>query len=150
LSQSSEGDAETVDSQGVSYGAKVKFGGLSLHASGYDGEGLGFLTGPADNKGLGLGGLGVIVEGGEEVDSSGYLTQGSYTFGDTRIALSYGVSEIDNSAMWENETTTAAIFHSFYPNLIGVLEYTQNEISIEASDYVEETDSLAVGLIINF
>lgn len=150
LSQSSEGAAETVDSQGVSYGAKVKFGGLSLHASGYDGEGLGFLTGPADNKGLGLGGLGVIVENGEEVDSSGYLAQGSYTFGDTRIALSYGKSEIDNSAMWENETTTAALFHSFYPNLIGVVEFTQNEISIAAADLVEETDSIAVGLIINF
>jgi len=72
---------------------------LTLHASGYDGEGLGVLTDPADNKGLGLGGLGVVVENGEEVDSSGYLAQGSYTFGDTRIALSYGKSEIDNSAM---------------------------------------------------
>jgi len=46
---------------------------LTLHASGYDGEGLGVLTDPADNKGLGLGGLGVVVENGEEVDSSGYL-----------------------------------------------------------------------------
>ena len=45
---------------------------LTLHASGYDGEGLGVLTDPAD-KGLGLGGLGVVVENGEEVDSSGYL-----------------------------------------------------------------------------
>jgi len=52
--------------------------------------------------------------------------------------------------MWENETTTAALFHSFYPNLIGVVEFTQNEISIAAADLVEETDSIAVGLIINF
>lgn len=164
LSQSSEGAAEDIDSRGVSYGAKVKFGGLSLHASGYDGEGLGFLTGTADNKGLGLVGLNVIQENGREVDSSGYLLQGSYTLGDTRVALSYGVSEVDNSDRWENETTTVALFHSFAPNLIGVVEYTMNEISYGARGFAladdspalpngrltEEADAIAIGLIINF
>jgi len=156
LSQTSEGAAEEIESRGVSYGAKFKFGGLSLHASGYDGEGLGFLTGPADNKGLGLNALNVIQENGDEVDSSGYLLQGSYTFGDTRAVLSYGLSEIDNTDMWENETTTAALFHSFHPNLIGVLEYTMNEISygggavFGSSMIVEEADAIALGLIVNF
>jgi len=152
LSQSSDGAAEKVNSQGMSYGVKVKFGGLSLTGSGYSGEGLGFLTGPADNKGVGLAGLNVIVENGQEVDSSGYLAQGAYTMGDTRFVLSYGVSEIDNSAMWENQTTTAAVFHSFSANLIGVAEYTMNEISFGqgAAEYVEEADALSVGLIINF
>jgi predicted porin len=156
LSQDSEGAAEDIESRGVSYGAKVGFGGLSLHASGYSGEGLGFLTGPADNKGLALSGLNVIQENGDEVDSSGYLLQGSYTLGDTRAAISYGLSEIDNSDQWENETTTLALFHSFHPNLIGVVEYTMNEISygggavFGASMIKEETDAFSIGLIINF
>ncbi len=150
MQQTSESATEKVDTRGVSYGAKLKFGGLSLHASGYDGEGVGFLVGPADNKGLGLAGAGFIVENGEEVDSNGALGQVAYTMGNTRAVLSYGVSEIENAARWENETTTAALFHSFYPNLIGVLEYTQNEITIDASQLSEETDSINFGLIINF
>jgi predicted porin len=156
LSQNSEGAAEDIDSRGVSYGAKVRFAGLSLHASGYSGEGLGFLTGPADNKGLGLNALNVIQENGDEVDSSGYLLQGAYTFGDTRAVVSYGLSEIDNTDQWENETTTLALFHSFHPNLIGVVEYTMNEISYGGgavfgdSMIEEEANAFAVGLIINF
>ncbi len=150
MQQKSEGVSENVDTRGFSYGAKLKVGGLSLHASGYDGEGVGFLVGPADNKGLGLLGLGVVTENGEEVDSSGHLAQAAYTMGNTRAVISYGLSEIDNAAKWENETTTVAVFHSFYPNLIGVVEFTQNEISIDASQTVEETDSINIGLIINF
>ncbi len=153
LQQTSESDStnQDINSNGISYGAKVKFGGLSLHASGYDGEGLGFLTGPSDAQGLGLGGLIYDAAADKEVESSGYLAQGSYTFGDTRVALSYGVSEVDTAAKWENETTTGAVFHAFYPNLIGVVEYTMNELTIGgASAYKDETDSIAVGLIINF
>ncbi|MEE4279225.1 MAG: porin [Halieaceae bacterium] len=155
LSQTSEGAAEEIESQGVSYGVKYKVGGLSLHASGYDGEGVGFLVGTADNKGLGLNALNVIQENGDEVDSTGYLLQGAYTFGDTRAVLSYGNSQIDNSDQWENETTTAALFHSFHPNLIGVLEYTMNEISygggaVSAAMIEEEADAIAIGLIVNF
>ncbi len=156
LSQTSEGAAEEIESSGVSYGVKVKFGGLSLHASGYDGEGVGFLVGTADNKGLGLNALNVIQENGAEVDSTGYLLQGSYTLGDTRAVLSYGVTEIDNSDMWENQSTTAALFHSFHPNLIGVLEYTMGDIEFGDGAVFgpgrinEEADALAIGLIVNF
>ena len=155
LSQTSESAVEEIESRGVSYGAKVKVGGLSLHASGYDGEGLGFLTGPADNQGLNLTPLNVIQENGAEVDSSGYLLQGAYTFGDTRAVVSYGLSEIENSDDWDNETTTLALFHSFHPNLIGVLEYTMNEITFGGGAFSpamvkEEADAIAIGLIVNF
>jgi predicted porin len=146
LQQSSESANSEVDSSGVSYGIRVKFAGLALQASGYDGEGLGFLIGPADGPGLGLGGL--ITEAGSEVDSSGMLTQASYTFGSERIAVSYGVSEIDNSVEWENETTTVAWFHNFNANFTAVVEYNQNELDIGGA--VEETDTLALGLIANF
>jgi hypothetical protein len=146
LQQSSESANSEVDSNGVSYGIRVKIAGLALQASGYDGEGLGFLIGPADGPGLGLNGL--ISEAGQEVDSSGMLTQASYTFGSERVAISYGVSEIDNSAEWENETTTVAWFHNFNANFTTVVEFNQNELEIGGA--VEETDTIAIGLIANF
>lgn len=157
MSQTSESvsnaTGDDVDSQGVSYGAKLKLGGLSLHASGYDGEGVGYLVGPADAQGLGLGVL--IANADGEVDSSGYLAQAAYTLGDTRAVFSYGVSEVDvtgqASGEWENENTTVAVFHSFYPNLIGVVEYSMTEFTIGGSNaYSDEADTLAVGVIINF
>ena len=91
---------------------------------------------------------GLITEAGKEVDSSGKLTQASYTFGSERIAISYGVSEIDNSVEWENETTTVAWFHNFNANFTAVVEFNQNELDIGGA--VEETDTLALGLIANF
>jgi len=157
MSQTSEAadnaTGNDVDSQGVSYGAKLKLGGLSLHLSGYDGEGVGFLVGPADASGLGLG---FLVSGANgDVDSTGALAQASYTLGNTRAVLSYGVSEVDvtgeAAGEWENENTTVGLFHSFYPNLIGVVEYSMTEFTIGGSSaYLDEADTLAVGVIINF
>lgn len=157
MSQTSESvdnaTGNDVDSQGVSYGAKLKLGGLSLHLSGYDGEGVGFLTGPADAQGLGLGAL--ISNANGDVDSTGALAQASYTLGNTRAVFSYGVSEVDvtgeAAGEWENENTTVGLFHSFYPNLIGVVEYSMTEFTIGGSNaYSDEADTLAIGVIVNF
>lgn len=147
LQQTSKSDDVEVDSSGVSYGARVKFGGLALHASGYTGSGLGWLIGPADGPGLGLGDL--VTEGGDDVDSSGWLTQGSYTFlGSERFVLSYGQSEIDNAAKWTNQTATVGFFHSFNDYFVGVVEYTQNELEIGGD--TEKANTFALGLIVNF
>lgn len=146
LQQTSESSVNEVDSTGVSYGAKLKFGGLSLGASGYDGEGVGFLIGPADCLGLGL--CDLISANGDEVDSSGYLLQAAYTMGDERFVLSYGESEVNSTVDWVNQTATAGFFHNFHANLIGVLEYNMNEIEIGGA--TEEADTISIGLIVNF
>lgn len=146
LQQTSESSVNEVDSTGVSYGAKLKLGGLSLGASGYDGEGVGFLIGPADCLGLGL--CDLISTNDSEVDSSGYLLQAAYSMGDERFVLSYGESEVNSTVDWVNETTTAGWFHSFHANLIGVLEYNMNEIEIGGA--AEEADTISIGLIVNF
>lgn len=146
LQQTSESSDSEVDSTGISFGARIKLGGLALHASGYDGEGVGFLIGPADCLGLGL--CNLISVGGDEVDSSGFLTQASYTLGDERFVLSYGESEIESTVDWVNETATVGWFHSFNANLVGVMEYTQNEIEIGSA--VEEANTISFGLIVNF
>ena len=147
LQQETESDIDgDIASTGFSYGAKIKFGGLAVHASGFTGEGLGLLLGPGTDAGLGLTGL--ISENGDEVDSDGYLTQASYTSGDNRFVVSYGETEVDNAAVWQGETTQAAWFHSFNSNLMMVLEYNNNQISI--GDATEDTDTFGVGVIVNF
>ena len=147
LQQETDSDVDgSVESTGFSYGAKVKFGGLAVHASGFTGEGLGFLLGPGSDAGLGLTGL--ISENGEEVDSDGYLGQVSYSVGSERFVGSYGQTEVDTAAPWESETTQLAWFHSFNSSFTTVLEFNTNEISIGADS--EETDTVGLGLIVNF
>lgn len=147
LTQETESDIDgDVKSSGVSYGAKVKVGGLAVHASGFTGEGLGLLLGPGADAGLGLTGL--ISENGDEVDSDGYIVQGSYTMGKSRFVVSYGETEVDTEAEWVGETTQVAWFYSVNSNLTLVTEFNTNEISIGSA--AEETDTLALGVIVNF
>lgn len=147
LQQETDSDIDgTIESTGASYGAKIKVGGFALHASGFTGEGLGFLLGPGTDAGLGLTGL--ISEGGEEVDSDGYIVQSSFTTGKERFVISYGETEVETAATWENETTQVAWFHSFNSNFTVVAEFNTNEISIGGA--TEETDTIGLGLIVNF
>ena len=119
---------------------------MSLHASGYDAEGVGLLLGPGGEPALGLTGL--LFEAGDEVDTSGYLLQASYTYGPVRVVGSYGESEVETLTEWENETTTGALFYSVNDYLKLVAEYNINEIAIGAAE--EETNTIALGGIINF
>ncbi len=147
LKQSTSSDTVAdVDSTGFSYGAKIKIAGFAFHASGFTGEGLGLLLGPGADAALGLTGL--ISESGEEVDSDGNLVQASYVMGKSRFAVSYGKTEVDTATKWENETTQAAWFYSINSNLKTVVEYNVNELSIGGA--TEETDTVALGLIVNF
>ncbi len=135
---------EDVTSEGVSYGIRARYAGLSFHASGYDAKGVGFLLGPGPDTTLGL----PIIEAGDEVDSNGYLLQASYTYGPVRVVGSYGESELEASTKWENETATGAAFYSINDNLKVVAEYNVNTISIGSPE--EETNTIALGGIINF
>ncbi|QQD17892.1 porin [Spongiibacter nanhainus] len=149
LQQSSESDAagvDDVDSSGLSYGAKVKLGSLSLHASGFSGEGLGLLLGPGTDAALGLQNL--ISENGSEVDSDGYVIQGAYTTGSERFVLSYGETTVETNAEWNNETTQVAWFHDVNAVLRTVVEYNVNTLDIGGAE--EETSTMAFGLIANF
>jgi len=145
LYQESESDStDDVESTGVTYGVKVRIADLRLHASGFDASGVGLLLGPGVDTILGL----PIFEDGDEVDSDGYLLQASYTIGNARAVASYGKNNLDSDAEWENETTTGAVFYAINDNLSVVAEYNVNEISI--GDLEEETDTIALGGILNF
>ncbi len=147
LSQKSD-NTVSVESEGFSYGFKIKSGGFSGHVSGYDGEGLGLLIGPADAQALAaLGVSGFVATGsGAEVDSSGILTQLSYTAGKNRFVLSRGESELEiGTTKTENENQTVALFHTVSSVLTIAAEYSKSEFN-----KVEEVDTIAVGAIINF
>jgi predicted porin len=149
LSQNSKSDtADDVESRGYSYGVRGKIVGLSVHASGFTGQGLGHLLGPGADPALGI----AFTEGGDEVDTSGYLLQGSYTFGPARVVASYGSTTVDYDDEWQNQTITGAVFYSVNANFILVGEYNMNTIEIDAAgdDPKEETGTLALGAIINF
>ena len=70
---------ESVTSKGLGYGVQAKIGGLSLTGSGFQAKGINpFFTNNAGEATL------------RNVDSNGYLVQGSYKVGKNRLALSYG------------------------------------------------------------
>ncbi|WP_246480847.1 porin [Motiliproteus sediminis] len=138
MTQSSEqpGGGGKVGSDGVAYGANVKFGGLSLTASGFQADGIG---------NAGLGNLPTTNNG----DVDGYLVQASYSFGSERIVASYGENEGSTTGTGDNldlENTTVAWFHSVNSNFTLVGEYSTSE---QKSTTIE-VDTIALGAVINF
>ncbi len=146
MTQTSENTDPTVadvDSQGVGYGVQAKFGGLSLTASGFQAEGISpFFTNNLTEPTL------------REVDSDGYLLQGSYTFGKNRIALSYGKTQDDGNGLGsaaDYETRGVAFFHSVNDNLKLVAELNEFEIDPATNPKLEEeTRTFAVGAVLAF
>ena len=147
LNQSSESSMGDVDSTGTSYGVKVGFGGVSLHASGYSGEGIGILLGPTEAA-LGLAQVTMYDTDYNELDSQGYLLQASYTLDANRFVLSYGENEVENADYIAHEAMQAAWFHSYNSNVTFAVEYSTSEFSGILG--AEEADTIAVGAIVNF
>ncbi len=126
----------SVDSTGVSYGANVKFGDLSLTASGFQSEGI--HPAAIDN---------FVAD--ESVELDGYLVQGSYSFGPNRVALSYGENEGDNGADFTYENTAVAWFYTVNSNLKLIAEYDQTEISGSTLG-TEKNDTMAFGAVLTW
>jgi len=89
-----------------------------------------------------------------EVDSDGYLLQGSYRFGKNRIALSYGKTKDDGNGLGtaaDYETRGIALFHDINDNLKLVAELNEFEIAGRSTNAVdEETRTFAVGAALSF
>ncbi len=93
-SDNTDSSIEEVDSKGIGYGVQAKMGNLSLTASGFQAEGINpFFTNNAGEALL------------REIDSDGYLLQGSYRFGKNRVALSYGKTKDDGNGLGSAATT---------------------------------------------
>ncbi|WP_286784226.1 MULTISPECIES: porin [Pseudomonas] len=144
--QTSENTDDTVDdvtSKGLGYGVQAKMAGFSVTASGFQAKGIN----PFFNNNAGEATL-------REIDSDGYLLQGSYTWGKNRLALSYGKTEDDGNGLGsaaDYETRGIAYFRTINDNLKLVAEYNQYQIDGEdGSGLDEDTDTLAVGAVLSW
>ncbi|WP_271103518.1 porin [Pseudomonas tohonis] len=135
---------DSVTSKGLGYGVQAKMGAFSVVASGFQAKGINpFFTNNAGEATL------------REVDSDGYLLQGSYRFGKNRLALSYGKTKDDGNGAVNTgadyETRGIALFHDVNDNLKLVAEYNQFEIDGHAgSAQNEDTDTVALGVVLNW
>ena len=142
-SDNTDSSVDSVTSQGVGYGVQAKLAGFSVTASGFQAEGINpFFTNNAGEATL------------REIDSDGYLLQGSYTLGKNRFALSYGKTEDDGNGLGtaaDYETRGVAYFRTINDNLKLVAEYNQYEIdAAEGSGLGEDTDTFAVGAVLSW
>nr|WP_314873370.1 porin [uncultured Pseudomonas sp.] len=143
-SDNTDSNVDSVTSKGLGYGVQAKMGAFSLTGSGFSAKGINpFFTNNAGEATL------------REVDSHGYLMQGSYTFGKNRLALSYGKTKDDGNGAVNTgadyETRGIALFREINANLKLVAEYNQFEIDGHEGDAQnEDTDTLALGAVLTW
>ena len=142
-SKNTDSTVEEIDSKGIGYGVQAKVGAFSVTASGFQAEGINpFYTNNAGEAQL------------RDVDSDGYLLQGSYTFGKNRIALSSGKTKDDGNGLGtaaDYETRGLAYFRTINDNLKLVAEVNQFELTGRDTDAIDEdTRTYAIGATLSF
>ncbi|MBR9883518.1 MAG: porin [Oceanospirillales bacterium] len=120
--------SNTVDAQGVAYGAQIGVGGFKLTASGFDQQGIP-TTFTSD----------VLAA---ETDSDGYLVQTSYTYEAVRGVLSYGNVDAGGAT---SELTGGALFYSVNDSLKLVAEY-----SVYEPEGGTDMDTIALGAVLTW
>jgi predicted porin len=148
ITQKHEGatDATDFDSFGFDVGGKLTFGGAEILAWYYQGEGVGTTA-------LYLFGS---TAAGEERDSDGFLAQATYKFGDLKVGLNYGVSNLDlapgelpSDLVKTNEKYTVGAYYSLTENLTLLAEFT--DTTAEAHNGVEnDSSNFNVGAYLSF
>lgn len=143
-SKNTDNAVDEVDSQGIGYGVQAKMGAFSVTASGFQAEGINpFFTNNAGEPLL------------RDVDSDGYLLQGSYSFGKNRIALSSGKTKDDGNGVVgtgaDYETRGIAYFRTINDNLTLVAEVNKFELTGHDTDANnEDTRTYALGATLSF
>ncbi len=142
-SKNTDSSVEEIDSKGIGYGVQAKMGAFSVTASGFQAEGINpFYTNNAGEAQL------------RDVDSDGYLLQGSYTFGKNRIALSAGKTKDDGNGLGtaaDYETRGIAYFRTINDNLKLVAELNHFELTGRDTDALDEdTRTYAIGATLSF
>ncbi|MDY7565090.1 porin [Pseudomonas sp. RTC3] len=143
-SDNTDSTVASVTSKGLGYGVQAKMGGVTLTGSGFRAKGINpFFTNNAGEATL------------REVDSVGYLMQGSYKLGKNRLALSYGKTNDDGNGVVGSganyDTRGIALFHDVNSSLQLVVEYNQFEIrGHETTALNETTNTFAVGAVLTW
>lgn len=129
-------NAADFDSFGFDVGGKLTFGPAEIMAWYYQGEGLGttalFLL--SDN-----------LAGGER-DSDGFLAQVTYKFGDVKLGVNYGESNLDlasgevvSNLVESNSKFTVGAYYSLTENLTLLAEFS--DVTAEAHSGLENDSS---------
>jgi predicted porin len=128
ISQKHEGvtDVSDFDSFGFDVGGKFTFAGFEILGWYYQGEGLGTTA--------------LFVFGddqlGNERDSDGFLAQVTYKFGDTKVGVNYGESNLDlapgelaatSFLVESNQKYTVGVYHSLTEALTLLAEFTDTK-----------------------
>ena len=144
-SENTDSAVKDVTSKGLGYGVQAKMGQFTVSGSGFTAKGINpFFTNNAGNATL------------RDIDSKGYLAQGSYRFGKNRLALSYGKTKDDgNGAVAtgaDYETRGIALFRDINDNLKLEAEYNQFEIDGHKGNTAanEDTNTFAVGAVLTW
>lgn len=144
-SENTDSTVKDVTSKGLGYGVQAKMGNFTVSGSGFTAKGINpFFTNNAGNATL------------RDIDSKGYLAQGSYRFGKNRLALSYGKTKDDgNGAVAtgaDYETRGVALFRDINDNLKLVAEYNQFQIDGHKGNSLanEDTNTFAVGAVLTW
>ena len=148
ISQKQNGatDAADFDSNGFDVGGKFTFGNAEVLAWYYSGKGLGttalFLFG---SDGL-----------GNERDSDGFLAQATYKFGDLKLGVNYGESNLDlasgeapSALVKTNKKYTLGAYYSLTKNLTLLTEFT--DTNAEAQNGTEnDSSNFNIGAYLSF
>lgn len=150
-SENTDSAVSNVTSKGLGYGVRATMGAFTLSGSGFTAKGINpFFTNNVGNATL------------RDIDSKGYLAQGSYRFGKNRLALSYGKTKDDGNGSVvggiglatgaDYETRGIALFHDINDNLKLVAEYNQFEIDGHKGNSLvnEDTNTFAVGAVLTW
>lgn len=144
-SENTDRTVQDITSKGLGYGVRATLGDFTLSGSGFTAKGINpFFTNNVGHATL------------RDIDSKGYLGQGSYRFGKNRVALSFGKTKDDGNGVIatgaDYETRGIAFFHNVNDHLKLVAEYNQFEISGHKGNSLndEDTDTFAVGAVLTW
>ena len=134
------------DSDGFDVGGRVSFGGLEILGWYYKGSGVGTTA-------LFLFAADVL---GRERDSDGFLAQVTYEFGDVKLGVNYGESNLDltsgepvSDLVKTNKKYTGGVYYSLTKNLTLLAEYTDTRA--EAHDRTRnDSNNYNVGAYLSF
>ncbi|MFA9461061.1 porin [Thiohalorhabdus methylotrophus] len=133
------------ESTGYDVTATLNVADLSLLGSYYAGEGLGTTA--------------LFFDGfdgqGDKRDSDGFLAQATYAFGDTKLGVNYGVSNLDqtdndpDTLLDKHEKYTVGVYHNMTDNLLLVGEYS--DFTAENHNGNDNSSSnYSVGAVLSF
>ncbi|MBU6260122.1 MAG: porin [Burkholderiales bacterium] len=133
--------------QGFELGAKVGFGNAEVLAYGFSGTGLGLST-------VGAEFLGGSDGNGQRTQSKGYLLQGTYKVGATKLGINFGRNQDSKGAAGpgtlSNTGLTLGVYHSLNKFITLVGEFNTEKQDNSAVAGKTETRTLSLGAIMFF